>query len=170
MRQFARPEFRLRQAPRRLRLVYAGFLLLAAVGVLSQLGFQVGRIGVTPRAIARYYRGDETGDVMAFPKTFGQLLEVTHAHAFVMALIFLVLAHLIAATPMPSGFQHAVVAMTFAGLLGDLLAPWLTRYVAATCAWLALISWTLQGFGLVALIAMSGWECLASNERYQNSP
>ena len=159
MRQFASPGFTLRQAPRRLRLVYAAFLLLTAIGLTTQIGFQVGRIGVTPRAIARYYRGDETGEVMAFPKTFGQLLEVTHAHAFVMALIFLVLAHLVAATPMPSGCQHAVVAITFAGLIGDLIAPWLTRYVAAPWAWLALVAWALQGAGLAVMVAVSGWEC-----------
>jgi hypothetical protein len=35
---------------------------------------------------------------MAFPKPVGHLLAVTHAHAFMMAVIFLVLAHLFVAT------------------------------------------------------------------------
>jgi hypothetical protein len=63
-----------------------------AIGFATQLGFQVGRIGFSPEAIAAYYRGGESGGVMTFPKTFGQLLEVSHAHAFTMAVIFLILA------------------------------------------------------------------------------
>jgi len=161
MRDFARSQFRLRQAPRSLRLIYAGFLLLAALGFATQLGFEFGRIGVTPEAIATYYRGGESGGVMTFPKTFGQLLEVSHAHAFVMAVVFLILAHLFAATATRSPVKEVVLAVAFAGLLGDLVAPWLTRYVAARWAWVALSSWIAQGLGSAVLIAVSGWECLA---------
>lgn len=50
-----------------------------------------------PQAMATYYRGGERGELIVFPKTFGQLLEVTHAHAFVMAVVFLILAHLFVA-------------------------------------------------------------------------
>src|SRR5262249_53061644 len=85
VREFAQSQFSLRDAPQALRMIYAGFLLLAAIGLATQVGFQAGRIGLRPTAIARYYRGDDAGLVMAFPKTFGQMLEVTHAHAFFMA-------------------------------------------------------------------------------------
>jgi len=61
--------------------------VLVAIGLVTQLGIQSGRI--------------ESGDVMVFPKTATQLLELTHAHAFTMAVIFLVLAHLFAATSVP---------------------------------------------------------------------
>jgi len=107
MREFAKGQFRLHEAPRALRMIYAGFLLLTLIGLVSQLGFQAGRIGFRPAAIARYYRGDDTGLVLAFPKTFGQLLEVTHAHAFVMAVFFLILAHLFAGTGVPPVFRSS---------------------------------------------------------------
>ncbi len=161
MREFGRPQFTLRQAPRRLRLIYAGFLLLVALGVLSQLGFQIARIGTSPRAIATYYRGGESAEVMVFPKTFGQLLEIAHAHAFVMGIVFLILAHLFAATAVAESVKTIVLAMTFAGLLGDLLAPWLVRYLAAWCAWITLASWAAQGLGNGLIIAISAWTCLA---------
>jgi hypothetical protein len=160
LRDFARSGFSLAQAPRRLRLIYGGFLLLVAFGVLSQLGFQIGRIGTTPRAIAIYYRGGESGDTMAFPKTFGQLLEVTHAHAFVMAIVFLILAHLAAATPVPERTTDLLLAVTFAGTVGDVLAPWLVRYAAPWWAWFTLASWIAQGLGTIGLIGISGWACL----------
>jgi len=161
MREFAKGQFSLRDAPRALRTIYAGFLLLTLIGLASQLGFQAGRIGFRPAAIARYYRGDDTGLVLAFPKTFGQLLEVTHAHAFVMAVFFLILAHLFAGTAVPAGFKSFVLGVAFIGILGDLVGPWLTRYVAAGFAWAVFASWIAEGGGLAALVAISGWECLA---------
>ena len=162
MREFAKGSFSLRDAPGPLRLIYGGFLVMAGFGVLSQLGFQIGRISLSPRAIADYYRGSEAGDVMTFPKTFGQLLEVTHAHAFMMAVVFLILAHLFVATSMPASFKAAVLAATFAGTLGDLVTPWLVRYVSGSFAWILLASWMAQGAGNLALLAVSGWECLGA--------
>lgn len=160
MREFAKGLFKLRSAPRSLRLVYGAFLILAGLGFLTQLGFQLGRIGITPLAVAIYYRGDERGVVMAFPKSFGQMLEITHAHAFMMAVVFLILAHLFASTSGSPQFKGIVLGLTFAGTLGDLLAPWLIRYSAAWWAWFGLAAWIAQGAGNLVLVAVSGWECL----------
>ena len=162
MREFAKGSFVLREAPRPLRLIYTGFLLLVTLGFASQLGFQIARIGLAPPAIALYYRGGEGTDVMTFPKAFGQLLEVSHAHAFMMAVVFLILAHLFASTATSGRFKTIVLAVTFTGLLGDLVGPWLVRYVAAWYAWLVLLSWFAQGLGNTVLVAVTGWECLAA--------
>ena len=164
MREFARGSFSLSGAPRRLRLIYTGFLLLVTLGVASQLGFEIGRIGLSAPAIATYYRGGESGDTMTFPKTFGQLLEVTHAHAFVMAVVFLILAHLFVATPVSDTVKTVLLAMTFAGTVGDVLAPWLVRYVSAAFAWITLGSWVAQGLGTAVMIAVSAWSCLGPRE------
>lgn len=161
MREFAKGSFTLRQAPRPLRLIYAGFLLLVGLGIATELGFEIERIGLTPARVAAYYRGGEDGAVMTFPKTFGQLLEVTHAHAFMMAVIFLILAHLFAATSTSNAARGIVLSVTFAGMVGNLAAPWLTRYGAAWCAWILLFAWAAQGTGSVLMVAVSAWECLA---------
>lgn len=161
MREFAKASFTLRQAPRPLRLIYAGFLLLVAIGIATELGFQIERIGLTPTRVAAYYRGGEDEAVMTFPKTFGQLLEVTHAHAFMMAVIFLILAHLFAATSASNTLRALVLGLTFAGMVGNLAAPWLTRYGAPSGAWLLLSAWAAQGVGSVVMALVSIWECLA---------
>jgi hypothetical protein len=163
MREFGKGSFTLREAPRPLRLIYSGFLLLVAVGLLTQIVFEIGRIGVTPESVARYYRGGDVGNVMTFPKTFGQLLEVSHAHAFVMAVVFLILAHLFVATSTSPRFKTIVLVTTFAGLLGDLVGPWLVRYGAPGWSWLLLASWAAQGAGNCVLVGVSGWECLAAS-------
>jgi hypothetical protein len=160
MRQFASGQFRLRDAPRGLRLIYVGFLLLTAIGLVTQIGFQAWRIGPFPTGIATYYRGGEARETMAFPKPFGHLLEVTHAHAFMMAVIFLVLAHLFAGVsiigPRAKG---AVSVMAFAGMLGDLAAPWLVRYGAAAFSWLQLGCWIILGLAASVMVGVSLWEC-----------
>src|SRR5207248_8261696 len=90
MREFAKGSFTLRQAPRPLRLIYAAFLLLVGVGIATELGFEIERIGLTPARVAAYYRGGEDATVMTFPKTFSQLPEVKHAHDSMMDVISLI--------------------------------------------------------------------------------
>lgn len=161
MRQFAAGGFRLRGAPRPLRLIYAGFLVFVAIGLATQAGFQIGRVGLRPRDIAAYYRGGERGETMTFAKPFGQLLEVTHAHAFVMGVTFLVLAHLFVATGVRPRLGATVVVVAFAGMLGDLAAPWLVRYVAAAFAWMQVAAWLALWSGGGIMLAVSLWESLA---------
>jgi hypothetical protein len=162
MRDFGRSGFVLRQAPRPLRLVYAGFLALVAPGLVTQVAFQAGRVGLAPSAIATYYRGDDTGTVLAFGKTAAQLLELTHAHAFTMSVVFLILAHLYAACPGPLRWRAGVIAVTFAGMLGDLVGPWLVRYGAAGFAWGLLLAWIALDVGAATMLVTSGWECLGA--------
>lgn len=160
MREFSKGTFRLRDAPGPLRAVYGGFVLLTAVGVVSQLGFQIGRIGVSPGAIAVYYRGSDAGEVMVFPKTFGQLLEVTHAHAFTMALVLLVLAHLFVSTGVSARTKVTAVALAFAGTFGGLATPWAVRYVSGGFAIVGLLSWLAQAAGTWTMLVASAYECL----------
>lgn len=162
MREFGKSGFVLRRAPRSVRLVYAGFLLLTALGLATEVVMEISRIGVTPSAIAVYYRGGETGDVMTFPKPPGQLLELTHAHAFMMATVFLILAHLFLATSARPPVKIVVLSATFAGLAVGLAAPWLVRYVAPWCAWITLTAWLAQGLGTACLVGISAWECLGA--------
>ena len=160
MRDFGKGSFSLRQAPRPARLVYGAFVVFAALGFATQLGFVLGRIGVSPVAIAAYYRGGESGDAMTFPKTFGQLLDITHAHAFVMGIVFLVLAHLFLSTSAPARLKAAALVASFAGTFGDLLAPWLVRYGAAWCAWILIVSWAAEAGGYTVILVVTGRECV----------
>jgi hypothetical protein len=160
VREFSKGLFRLHDAPVPLRAVYGAFLLFTTVGLVSQLGFQLGRIGLSPAAIAVYYRGSDRADVMAFPKTFGQLLEVTHAHAFTMGLVLLVLAHLFVSTGASTAVKATALVLAFAGTLGDLITPWTVRYVGAMFSWLGLASWIAAAAGTWTMVLISAWECL----------
>jgi hypothetical protein len=80
---------------------------------------------------------------MTFAKSFRELIEVTHFHAFVMGLVYMVLAHLLIATRAPTIMKRVAIVGGFTGLLGDLAAPWLVRYVAAGFAYLQLAAWAI---------------------------
>src|SRR6266568_9096927 len=91
-------------------------------------------------------------------------MAITHAHAFVMAIVFLILAHLFVSTSAPETLKMVVLTVAVVGTVGDLMSPWLVRYGAASCAWIALGSWIAQGAGNLVLLGVSGWECLRGQE------
>jgi hypothetical protein len=154
MRAFVANGYQLRAARLEIRIVYTGFLILVIIGMLTMVAFQLRHIGPTPAAIAAHYRGGEHGGEMTFPKTFREIVEVTHFHAFTMGLVYLVLAHLFIATPVRPTLKRVLVVLAFAGLAGDLVSPWLVRYVSAAFAYVQLVSWAAEWIGFGAFVGV----------------
>jgi hypothetical protein len=106
---------------------------------------------------------------MSFPKPFGHLLEVTHAHAFVMALIFLVLAHLfLGASKLGTRAKRGVITAAFIGIVADLVTPWLIRYMGAVFAWGLLGAWLLLTVSGFVMVGLSLWDCLVGMPTVEN--
>ena len=152
MRSFAASGYLLSDARVEVRLVYTGFLLLVVVGMVTMAAFQLKHVGPGPEQVAAYYRGGTRGTEMAFAKTFRELVEVTHFHAFIMGIVYLVLAHLFLATSAPERSKQAVVVVAFVGLAGDLVGVWLVRYVAAGFAYPMVACWALEWLGFTAFV------------------
>lgn len=152
MRAFAANGYQLRDARLEVRLVYTGFLILVLIGMATMVVFELYHIGPTPSRAAAYYRGGESAGEMTFPKTARQLVEVTHFHTFIMGVVYLVLAHLFLATPLRPQLKRVLIVLAFAGLAGDLVAPWLIRYVAGGFAYVQLASWVAEWIGFGAFI------------------
>jgi len=167
VRAFASNTYLLRHARLEVRVIYTAFLALVVIGMTTMAAFQFCHIGPTPDRIVTHYRGGEHGDEMSFPKTFRELMEVTHFHAFVMAIVYLVLAHLFIATTVAPGPKLAALVLGFGGLAGDLLAPWLIRYVAGAFAYAQLLAWFAEwiGFGAFVVVPlMEMWWRQAADE------
>lgn len=152
MRSFGSNGWLLSDARLEVRLVYSAFLVLVLVGMLTMAAFQLKHVGPTPERVAAYYRGGTRGAEMAFPKTFRELVEVTHFHAFIMGLVYLVLAHLFIATRVRDTVKRIVVVGAFVGLAGDLVGVWLVRYGSAAFAYLLVGSWGLEWVGFGAFV------------------
>jgi hypothetical protein len=158
MRHFALSGFRLGRAPWEIRLVYTGFLGFTFLGLITIGLFQLLQIGIRLSEVTAYYRGGETETAMTFPKTFSQLLEVTHFHAFIMGVVFLIMGHLLLATDISQRWKEGLLLGAFAGSCGDLMGTWLIRYVSAGFALLQLLSWLAFWIGYGGILVATVWE------------
>jgi len=158
LKNFTYPQYRLSAATREVKLIYTGFLIFAAVGMLTIGLYQFRRIGTSYDLVVAYYRGGELGQEMAFPKTFAQLLETTHFHAFIMGVSFLILAHLFIATSLSPRVKWSFIGLAFFSSQGDIAGPWLIRYLSPAFALLHLVSWLAMWLGYGALILIPLYE------------
>lgn len=152
MKNFTYPVYKLSAASREIKLIYTGFLIFVAVGMLTIGLYQFKRIGTTYDLVVAYYRGGELGQEMAYPKTFTQLLETTHFHAFIMGISFLTLAHLFLATSLGPRMKWSFLGLAFFSSQADIAGPWLIRYWSPAFALLQLASWLGMWIGYGALI------------------
>lgn len=152
MKAFAATGYLLRNARVEVRMTYTAFLVLTGLGLLTMAGFQLLHVGPTPAHVAAYYRGGERAGAMLFGKTARQLLELTHFHAFSMAIVYLVMAHLLIATGASDRTKRVAVVAGAAGLAGDVAGPWLVRYVAPGFAWLLLASWIVEWWAFAVFV------------------
>ena len=158
MRAFSNSGYLLGNARVEVRLVYTGFLVLVTIGLATMAVAQVGHYGLTPGSIAIAVRGGERNGVMAFEKTFRELTELTHFHAFSMGVVYLILAHLIIATRAPRWVKQWSIIGGFAGVTGDIVGLWLVRYVAAAFAWLLLAAWAAEWFSFASFVIFPVWD------------
>lgn len=117
------------------------------------------RMGLTPESVTAYYLGSEAAFTM--PRTAGTMLEVTHGHLPVMAMVALLLTHLFIFTPLSQKIKSATIVVLFASAFLGEAASWLVRFVHPDFAWLKIVSFaTLQVsmglviFGLFAMLVM----------------
>ena len=152
MKAFSNPAYMLANARLEVRIAYTGFLVLVIVGFSTIAIFEFAHMGPWPADIAIHFRGGERAGAMVFPMAFRELVELTHAHAFVMGGTYLILGHLIIATSAPARAKIWAVAGGFGGLIADVLGVWLIRYVSAAFAYTQLLFWAFEWAGFAALI------------------
>jgi hypothetical protein len=153
MQTFSRRGFQLRSASLETRVAYTFFLVLCVLGIATLFALAFGRAGASPAAIATYYRGGDTE--MSFPKSFWQLVEVSHFHLFTIPVVALILAHLLYATPASPRIRVALTLVIFTGTLLDVLGPWGVRYVAGAMAYVLMLGWALLVVGALAIIGVT---------------
>ena len=75
------------------------------------------------------YRGSPNPDLMAVPKSFGQILQNTHAHALSVPLVYFLLSWFFLATQATTRVKSTLITLLFISFLVDYSALWLLRYV-----------------------------------------
>jgi hypothetical protein len=152
-----------------------------SIGLLSlfwvtNLALFVSRLGLTPASIASYYRGSEAD--YRPPRTAGAMLEVTHAHLPMMALVTLLLTHLLIFAPYSKRTRVLLIVGAFASAALDEGAGWLVRFVHPAFAVVKLAAFVslqgILGFLLIglALFLRSGaqWESARNGGSADDKP
>ena len=108
--------------------------------------------GMTPPGVADQYRGSDSTAVsdaaMKFPKSYAEMLNITHTHLLSMAAIFIFsgLALALVRAARAERWRQILVVEPFVALLVSFSSMWLMRYVDARFSWLLSLS-----SGLMAL-------------------
>lgn len=135
--------------------------------VIFLLGFWIttflmyfSKMDLTPSSVVAYYRGSEAEFTQ--PRTYGTMLEVTHSHLPVMALVALLLTHLFIFTPLSKRVKYGAIIVFFASALLGEAASWLVRFVHPAFSWLKIaaflsleISMLFVVYALLKLLLLS---------------
>jgi hypothetical protein len=106
-----------------------------------------------PQSVKNYYLGSEEQYTM--PRTYQSMLEVTHAHLPMMALVILLMTHLLIFAPYSNKTKVSVIGGAFFSALLNESAGWLVRFVDPGFAWLKVSAFSVfqlfLGFLILAL-------------------
>ncbi|MFN7142652.1 MAG: hypothetical protein ACK4YP_02670 [Myxococcota bacterium] len=124
MREFTGRGPALRRLDRGARVVYSAFLVFLLVGLATAGLLHWDGMGATAAGATTYWRGDEPA--MVYPKSFRQILEVTHFHLFTEPVVWLVVAHLYHM----GGGRGLVSLGTLGAIALQIALPWCVSYVS----------------------------------------
>jgi hypothetical protein len=116
--------------------------IVQLVGYTTSLVFVWHTTRMAPHGVATRYRGAPvdtaaTTEPMQFPKSFAEMLTITHTHLLSMAVIFVFTGIGVALCTRPAPrWRRFLIAEPFVALLVSFSAMWLMRYVDARFAWL----------------------------------
>jgi len=129
-----------RSVPAPFRTLARWVTIVQLVGYTTSLVFVWHTTRLVPPGVAARYRGADTlasQGAMQFPKSFAEMLTITHTHLLSMAVIFLLTGLGLALCERPSERRKRwLIAEPFVALLVSFSAMWLMRYVAARFSWL----------------------------------
>jgi hypothetical protein len=129
-----------RTLPPAIRTLARWITIVQLVGYTTSLVFVWHTTQLVPSGIAGHYRGTDpevSTAAMEFPKSFSEMLTITHTHLLSMAVIFVLTGLGVALGAGPSeGWKRFLIAESFCALLVSFTAMWLMRYVDPRFAWL----------------------------------
>jgi len=109
-----------------MRLTLGLALLLLAGFWVTNVALYFAHMTLDPATVAAYYRGDEAAFMPA--RSAESMLEVTHMHLPMFAIVLLLLTHLLIFAPMRFGQKVAFIIASFGSALLMEAAGWMTRF------------------------------------------
>lgn len=153
------PGFSLANANPATKVLLTLFLLTVLGGLGVALLQYYDRAGFGARGATEWVLGNEDDPAppeLRSPKSYRELLSITHEHAFALPMLLFVLLHLVALTSIREGAKIALYVVAFLSLVGSLAGPWFIAYRGP--GWTTLVRGA--GAGLAASIGVSALLCL----------
>lgn len=112
------------------------------------------RMDLTAQSVTEYYNGSE--ESFQPPRSYQSMLEVTHGHLPMMALVLLLLTHLAIFAPFSKGGKITFVVTAFGSALLNEASSWLVRFSDPGFAYLKISSFLLMQGSLLFLLTVLG--------------
>lgn len=152
------------QANPLMRSTLALTLVLLVGFWITNFAMYFSRMSLRPSSVVAYYGGSE--QEFRAPRSAASMLETTHAHLPMMALVLLLLTHLALFVPASRTAKLALVYTTFGAALLEEGSGWLVRFVSPSFAPLKVVGFLLLQGTIFSLLAALGLFLLhASRER-----
>ena len=139
-----------------MRLTLGLALLLLAGFWVTNVALYFSHMTLDPASVVDYYRGND--EQFRPARSVAGMLEVTHMHLPMFALVFLLLTHLVIFAPMRTGVKVMCIATAFGSALLSEAAGWMTRFWHPGFAWLKVSMFVLMqvalGWLIIALARM----------------
>ena len=137
-----------------MRLTLGLAIVLLSVFWLTNAALFFAHMNLDSASVVAYYRGDESR-FMA-PRSAESLLEVTHMHLPMFALVLLLLTHLVIFAPLQRAQKTALIVAAFGSALLMEAGGWLTRFAHPGFAWLKLGAFVVFQLVLAGLLVGLG--------------
>jgi hypothetical protein len=112
-------------------------------------------MGLHPDSVVSYYNGSE--EEYRPPRTAGSMLEVSHGHLAMMALVILLLTHLAIFIPFGNRTKKVLIFGTFAAAWLNESSGWLVRFVSPELAPLKVLGFVTLQLLLATLLVSLTW-------------
>lgn len=133
------------------KALYTAFLVFLLLGIGSAALLHGDGLGTDAATAAAYWRGDEAQ--MTWPKSYRQLLELTHFHLFTEPVVWLVVSHLYGLGSARGAWRVGLPLGTLIAIAAQIALPWLVVYAGAGWAALLLPAHLAMGLGLAWMAA-----------------
>ncbi len=146
-----------------MRLTIGLTLVLLMAFWVTNLGLYFSKMGLDPASVVAYYNGSE--EEFRPARTLGSMLEVTHAHLLMKALVMLLLTHLVIFAPYRRTTRLIFIWSGFSAALMDEAGGWLVRFVSPATAPVKVVGFLALEAVLVILILSLGFTLLGRSRR-----
>ena len=136
-----------------IRLPLQFSLILIALFWIINFFLFYSKMGFSPETIASYYLGNES--LYQPSRSITSMLEVTHGHLAMFALLLLVVTHLVIFADFSRKIKLFIISGTYISAILSEGSSWLIRIYSPSFSWVKLISFfTLQGFIILSLAGL----------------